>query len=229
MPVPPPDAGDDATDVTPRAVPGSNPVMQHRNLGRADLDEVVDAARQGDREAFDELVRRTHADTYSLARRLVTDPDDARDVTQEAYLRAFRSIKKFRGDAQFTTWMHRITANCASTHLGRRRRHRHDELDEEVAVTDQHPDRDPEAQADAALLRQRLEAAIDDLPPRLRAVVVLRDVYDLGHAEIAEELGISESAAKVRLHRARRKLRGVVFPTRSSAQPVHEEDEARAV
>jgi FixJ family two-component response regulator len=59
--------------------------------------------------------------------------------------------------------------------------------------------------ADVALLKERLEAAIADLPPRLRAVVVLRDVYDLNHAEIAEELGISESAAKVRLHRARRK------------------------
>ncbi|MBX3315135.1 MAG: sigma-70 family RNA polymerase sigma factor [Actinobacteria bacterium] len=221
---------DPSADVTLTVAPGSKTPMQHRSLGRADLEEVVDAARQGDRDAFDELVRRTHADTYSLARRLVSDPDDARDVVQEAYLRAFRSIRKFRGDAQFTTWMHRITANCASTQLGRRRRHRHDELDEEVAVTDTHPDRDPEAQADAALLRQRLEAAIADLPPRLRAVVVLRDVYDLGHAEIAEELGITESAAKVRLHRARRKLRGVVFPMRDEVMAVDEgEEQARAV
>ena len=97
-------------------------------------------------------------------------------------------------------------------------------------MTDTHPDRDPEAQADAALLRQRLEAAIADLPPRLRAVVVLRDVYDLGHAEIAEELGITESAAKVRLHRARRKLRGVVFPMRDEVMAVDEgEEQARAV
>jgi RNA polymerase sigma-70 factor (ECF subfamily) len=226
----PPEPPEVDHDVTVRVVAGSNASMQHRTLGRADLDEVVDAARQGDRDAFDELVRRTHADTYSLARRLVSDPDDARDVVQEAYLRAFRSIRKFRGDAQFTTWMHRITANCASTHLGRRRRHRHDELDEEVAVTDLNPERDPEAQADASLLRQRLEAAVADLPPRLRAVVVLRDVYDLGHAEIAEELGISESAAKVRLHRARRKLRSVVFPMRDEAPvELEEEDEARAV
>lgn len=208
---------------------GSEPTMQHRQLGRADLDEVVDAARRGDRSAFDELVRRTHAETYSLARRLVSDPDDARDVVQEAYLRAFRSIRKFRGDAQFSTWMHRITANCASTHLGRRRRHRHDELDEEVAVTDDNPDRDPEAHATTALLRQQLETAIADLPPRLRAVVVLRDVYDLSHADIAEQLGISESAAKVRLHRARRKLRGVVFPLRGEESEAHEEVQARAV
>ena len=180
-----------------------------------DLGVLVDAARAGDTEAFDELVRRTYATTYTLARRLVTDEDDARDVVQETYLRAFRGIRRFRADAQFTTWLYRITANCASTHLGRRRRHRHDELDEEVELADTKPEHDPAVAADAALLRQRLEAAVAELPPRLRAVVVLRDVYDLSHGEIAEQLGISESAAKVRLHRARRRLRVQVLPLAS--------------
>ena len=186
--------------------------MRYRSPTTADLDQLVEAARHGDHEAFEELVRRTHADTFALARRLVSDDDDAQDVVQEAYLRAFRSIKKFRGDAQFSTWLYRITANCASTHLGRRRRHHHDELDEEVAVPDPQPDHDPAAACEATLLRDRLEAAIAELPPRLRVVVVLRDIYDMNHAEIAEELDISESAAKVRLHRARRKLRTEVFP-----------------
>lgn len=180
--------------------------------GAADLDQLTDAARGGDHEAFDELVRRTHADTFTLARRLVSDEEDARDVVQEAYLRAFRSIRRFRGDAQFTTWLYRITANCASNQLGRRRRHRHDELDDEAVVPDLHPDHDPAAVADATSLRDRLEVAVAELPPRLRAVVVLRDIYELNHAEIADQLGISESAAKVRLHRARRKLRTQVFP-----------------
>lgn len=212
------------TDAPPS---GSYPAMPHRFTGRATDDELVDAARQGDRAAFEELVRRTHADLYNLARRLVSDPDDARDVVQDAYLRAYRSIRKFRGDAQFSTWMHRITANCAATHLGKRRRDRHDDLDEEVTVIDTDPERDPESQADLAALRGRLEAAIAELPPRLRAVVVLRDVYDFNHAEIAQELGISESAAKVRLHRARRKLRGQVFPLRSDRPD--EGEQARAV
>ncbi len=186
--------------------------MALTDLGTADLDQLVDAARHGDHPAFEELVRRTYAETYALARRLVSDDEDASDVVQEAYLRAFRSIRKFRGDAQFSTWLYRITANCASTHLGRRRRHRHDELDEEVTVPDNQPEHDPAIMADAALLRERLEVAIADLPARLRAVVVLRDIYDLNHAEIADQLGISESAAKVRLHRARRKLRTQLFP-----------------
>jgi len=177
-----------------------------------DVAHLVTAARDGDREAFDELVRVTYAESFTLALRLTGNEEDARDVVQEAYIRAFRGLSRFRGDAQFSTWMYRITANCASTHLGRRRRHHHHELDEEVAVPDPRPEHDPAAAAEASLLRDRLEAAIADLPPRLRAVVVLRDTYDMNHAEIADELGISESAAKVRLHRARRKLRTKVFP-----------------
>ena len=212
--------------VTLAAVGGSDRPMRLLHPPTAGLDDLVDAARGGEHRAFEELVRRTSADTFTLARRLVSDEDDARDVVQETYLRAFRSLGSFRGDAQFTTWLYRITANCASTHLGRRRRNRHEELDEEVDVADPTPEHDPAAAADAALLRQRLEAAIAELPPRLRAVVVLRDVYDLTHAEIGEQLGISESAAKVRLHRARRRLRTQVFPLpgeRPASTPAPEE------
>jgi RNA polymerase sigma-70 factor (ECF subfamily) len=213
--------------VTLQAVAGSDAAMRLPDPGSATVDELVDAARGGDHASFEELVRRTHADTYLLARRLVSDEEDARDVVQEAYLRAYRSIGRFRGDAQFTTWLYRITANCASTHLGRRRRHRHDELDEEVDVPEQRPDHDPVVVAEASALQRDLEAAIAQLPPRLRAVVVLRDIYDLSHAEVASQLGISESAAKVRLHRARRRLRTQVFPL-AGETPVDLEAEEHA-
>jgi RNA polymerase sigma-70 factor (ECF subfamily) len=193
-----------------------------------ELAALVASAREGDREAFDELVRLTYTDTYTLAYRLVGNEEDARDVVQEAYLRAYRGLGKFRGDARFTTWMYRITANCASTLLGRRRRHRHEALPEDVdvAAADLDATRDPQAQADASALRDRLSAAIEDLPPTLRAVVVLRDIYDLPHEAIAAELGISESAAKVRLHRARRRLREQLFPGRTGSGG---EERARAV
>ena len=188
-----------------------------------DLDEVVAAARGGDQHAFEELVRATHAEAYTLAYRLVGNEEDARDVVQDTYLRAFRGLKNFRGDAQFTTWLYRITANCANTHLSKRVRHRHDELDEDdPAIPDLDPSNDPVARADASVLRDRLTEALRELPPRLRAVVVLRDVYDLSHEDIAAELGISETAAKVRLHRARRRLRELVFPLRG-------EEDAHAV
>src|SRR5919106_5628091 len=107
--------------------------------------------------------------------------------------------------------MYRITANCAATQLGKRARHRHEELDDGAPFADRRPDHDPQLRADADDLRARLHAALDALPPRLRAVVVLRDVYDLSHESIAAELGITESAAKVRLHRARNKLRDQLF------------------
>jgi RNA polymerase sigma-70 factor (ECF subfamily) len=149
---------------------------------------------------------------YTLAYRLTGDEEDARDVTQEAYLRAYKGLRRFRGDARFSTWMYRITANCASTALAKRARNRHDQLDEEAVVADNRPEVDPEAMADAELLRDRVNSALEELPERLRAVVVLRDVYDLPHQAIADELGISEAAAKVRLHRARRRLRQRLFP-----------------
>ena len=197
-------------------MPRSNTVMP------TEVGELVAAAKAGDRAAFDELVKATYADTYTLALRLTHNTEDARDVVQEAYLRAYKGLKKFRGDAQFTTWLYRITANCAATHLGKGNRHRHEDLEDQSALADERPEADPEARADASLLRDRVSAALAHLPPRLRAVVVLRDVYDLPHEEIAQELGITEAAAKVRLHRARRQLRERLFPMRG-------EEEARAV
>lgn len=179
-----------------------------------DLAALVAAAQGGDRSAFDEVVRLTHAEAYTLAYRLTGNEEDAKDVVQEAYLRAYRGIKRFRGDAAFTTWLYRITANCAATQVTRRSRYRHEDLDDETMMADTRPETDPEARADAAVLRQRLQGALDTLPPRLRQVVILRDVYDLPHEAIASELGISEAAAKVRLHRARRRLREHLFPAR---------------
>ena len=96
---------------------------------RAEVDRLVAGAREGDRAAFDELVRRTYVDTYTLAMRLTANEEDARDVVQESYLRAWKGIKRFRGDAQFSTWLYRITANTSSSMTQRRSRNRADSLD----------------------------------------------------------------------------------------------------
>jgi RNA polymerase sigma-70 factor, ECF subfamily len=170
----------------------------------------VVSARRGDRGAFDELVRVTTADTYALAYRLTGHEDDARDVVQDAYLRAFKGLPRFRGDSQFSTWMYRITANCASTLLTRRARNRTEVLSDDDAVIDGRPEHDPELRMGAAEERAMLAAAVAELPWRLRQVIVLRDIYDLPHRSIAAELDISEAAAKVRLHRGRRRLREVL-------------------
>src|SRR4051794_22124748 len=169
-----------------------------------DLTELVVAARNGDQQAFEELVRVTYADTYTLAYRLMGDEEDARDVVQESYLRAWKGLPRFRGDAQFTTWMYRITANTAYTVVKRRRRHRAESLDAMLEdPIELRPGTQPEDAAESAALLERLAAGLDELPPKLRVLVVLKDIYGLSHEEIAEELGISVPAAKVRLHRGR--------------------------
>lgn len=177
-----------------------------------ELSDLVKAAREGDESAFRKLVEATYRDMYTLAIRLTGDEEDARDVTQEAYLKAHKGLANFRGDAKFSTWMYRITANCAATYVQRRSRHRHDQLLDDSSVIETRPEVDPEHYSDVIDLRSRLNAAIGELPPKLRSVVVLRDIYELPHEDIAEELGITVTAAKVRLHRARHRLRAEIFP-----------------
>jgi RNA polymerase sigma-70 factor, ECF subfamily len=174
--------------------------------------ELLAACRRGDPRAFEEVVRATYRQAYTQALRLVRDRQEAEDVTQEAYLRVYRGLAGFRGDARFETWLYRIVANVAVNHL--RRRGRFGELlaepDEERAEAT------PSAAwaagpADAVLHREALVAALATLSPGARAMVVLKDVYGLPAREIAEEFGLSEGAVKVRLHRARRRLKDLLF------------------
>lgn len=182
----------------------------------------MERARTGDTTAFEELVRITSPACYALALRLVGNEHDARDVMQDAYLRAFRGLRRFRGEAAFPTWLHRITVNCAASFLERRQKSSCDQLDdvdEAARLVEQRADGNPESAASTADDRERLVQALAELPVPLRLVVVLRDVYDLPHREIAKELGISQAAAKVRLHRARRRLRERLFDGRRPAPP----------
>lgn len=144
-------------------------------------------------------------------------------MVQDAYLRAYRGLRRFRGDAQFNTWLYRITANCAASHLARRSRHSTEPLTDDATVVDARPDHDPETRLGATEERARVAAAVAALPWPLRQVIVLRDIYDLPHRSIASELDISEAAAKVRLHRARRRLREVLDaggPAEHSGEPL---------
>jgi RNA polymerase sigma-70 factor, ECF subfamily len=174
------------------------------------LDELVAGARRGERTAFDELVRRTYVDTYTLAVRLTGNEEDARDVVQEAYLRAWKSIPRFRGDAAFTTWMYRITANASYTLVERRRRRRTTQLDDVDEPIDRRLDAQPDTLAESTAGLGELSAALEELPPALRTLVILKDVYGLSHEAIADELGISVAAAKVRLHRGRKRMREIL-------------------
>jgi len=166
--------------------------------------ELLAGCRRGDPRALEELVRRTHRRVYGLAYRLVRDPHEAEDVAQEAYLRMFQGLGGFREEARFETWMHRIVTNTAFNQL--RRRGRFGELVEDGALDVASAVRSEPSLAD----RDELERAMERLPAGQRIVLVLKDVYGLSCREIGHELGIEEGAVKVRLHRARKRLREVL-------------------
>lgn len=171
--------------------------------------ELISRAQAGDRAAFGELVSRHQHEVYALALRMTADRELAADVAQETLLRAWRALPKFRGDAALSTWLHRITVNTAWTHRRRAQRHRGVPLEEHAEVPDGSVT--PERAGELSELRDDLQLALARLSPGLRAVVVAKDVYGWRHDEVAEALGISVTAAKVRLHRARKKLKAMLW------------------
>lgn len=173
---------------------------------QSDGTELVVRARNGDRLAFTELVRLHQHEVFTLALHLVGDRELAADVAQETLVRAWKALPKFRGDAKFSTWLHRITVNTAHTARRRWWRLRSSPLDDKVESIAATGD-GPEDGGVGVDLRRRLLAALDELARPMRTVVVLKDIYDWSHAEIAEHLGITVTAAKVRLHRGRKRLR----------------------
>jgi len=156
---------------------------------------------------FDDLVSEHRGRVYSVALRVVSDPELAAEVVQETFIRAWRGLARFRGDSTVGTWLHRITVNTALTARKRAARTRGAPLDtvDEIAA-EPTVDADPERRGEMLDLRERLERALETLPPGQRAVVILKDVEGWSHTEIADRLDITESAAKVRLHRAHRRL-----------------------
>jgi RNA polymerase sigma-70 factor (ECF subfamily) len=169
---------------------------------------LVDRARTGDRAAFEELVRR-HADRlYAVVLRFVADDEEAQEVTQEAFLRAWRSIGRFEGRARFFTWLYRIGINEA-----KRRAARRPPAGREVSLDDEPipeaPDWSdaPQVRLEQGDLRRALERAIRALPPEYRAPLILRDIEGLSTREAAEVMELGEAALKSRLHRARLAVR----------------------
>lgn len=180
--------------------------MERERVELTEPQALVERARSGDRDAFGELVGIHQQEVYTLAVRLVRDRDEAADVAQDAFIRAWRAMPKFRGDAKFSTWLHRITVNTAWTHRTKQNRVRLDPLDSLVAEP-QATTLDPIRAGESVSIGPKIEAALGGLSYSIRSVVVLKDIYDWSHAEIAEHLDISVTAAKVRLHRGRKELR----------------------
>jgi len=163
---------------------------------------LLERARAGDPEAFIELTEPYRRQMYSVAARMVGHAD-AEDVVQDAFVRAFRSIGRFRGDASLSTWLIRITINLAIRHSNRHRRRATDSLD---VMEWEEPVADPPNSASALTVRD----AVAQLTPKLRAAVVLYYFEGLSLDEMAETLGINRGTAASRLHEARRRLRNAL-------------------
>jgi len=183
----------------------SNPYDSQKVEGEKEK-ELIARAQKGDRVAFAALVRTHQNEVYTLARRLVGDPHLASDVTQEALIRAWRALPSFRGEAQLSTWLHRITVNTAWTQKKRAKRHAGSSIDDLMELPAPAGPDHPEVAGENLELRGRLRVALDRLPEGQRQVVIMKDVYGWSHAEISKTMEISVTAAKVRLHRARARL-----------------------
>lgn len=173
---------------------------------------LVARAQAGDRDAFRQLVERYQGRAYAVAYALTGRRDEALDVVQEAFLKAFRTLATFRGDSAFYTWFYRIVLNVAID-LARRERPASPEGLEPLAGP---PGGDPAEQAYRAELRAAIVAALRTLPPEQRAVVVLREIEGLSYAEIAATLQVPIGTVMSRLFYARRKLRAALAPYRGA-------------
>ena len=168
--------------------------------------EYAERFQNGDRSAFDQIVRRHQKGMWHLVRRYVKRDADASDVTQLAFVRAFRGLASFRGAASVRSWLYRIAINCALSWL---RDHRHEEPTEiaDDVLTDANP-------APARLLGneqgRELRAAIEQLPPKQRLVLELRVFDDLSFKEVAELADCTENTAKVNFHYAVKRLRDIL-------------------
>jgi RNA polymerase sigma-70 factor, ECF subfamily len=188
--------------------------MPVSSLAGIDESQLVAQAREGDARAFSELVRRYEAKIFRLAQHITQNREDAEDVLQETFLKAYEHLDQFQGQSKFYTWIVRIAVNQSLMKLRRRRADKSVSLDEtidtgedtvirEIAAWDE----DPEQTFGREELGGILDSAIQELAPPYRSVFVLRDIEELSTEETAEALGLSIPAVKSRLLRARLQLR----------------------
>jgi RNA polymerase sigma-70 factor (ECF subfamily) len=170
--------------------------------------KLVQRAQRGDLRAFDLLVLKYQGRISALVSRYLSDPGDVEDVTQEAFIKAYRALERFRGDSAFYTWLYRIAANAAKNHLvAKRRRPRSDASIEDAEAFDEFglnsDSGSPEAIAMGDELVGVVDAAMQALPEELRAALTLRELEGLSYDGIAEVLGCPVGTVRSRIFRAR--------------------------
>lgn len=182
--------------------------------------ELVRLARQGDESAFALLVEQNQSRIYNLALRMTRNPDDAAELTQEAFLNAWRGLSKFQGESSFSTWLYRLTSNLCIDFL--RREKRRSGLSMTVSLDDEEEGRQadvpdgrfsPEQSAERREVQELIRAGLRSLSEEHRRVLVLRELDGLSYAEIAQLLGLEEGTVKSRIARARLALRKYLIAT----------------
>ncbi|MEO8028889.1 MAG: RNA polymerase sigma factor [Bryobacteraceae bacterium] len=175
---------------------------------------LVAAARQGDSEAFSQLVKQYERKIFRLAKNITQNDEDAEDVLQDAFLKAYEHLDDFQGNSKFYTWIVRIAVNESLMKLRKRKSDKTVPLDEPVETGEETVVREiavwegnPEDQYSSEELRDILDKAVEALKPVFRTVFILRDIEEMSTEETAEALGISVPAVKSRLLRARLQLR----------------------
>ena len=173
--------------------------------------EIIRSVLRGNVNDFEKLVTAYEKNVYSLALRMVGDPEDAADMTQETFIKAYRSLSSFRGDSKFSSWLYRIASNVCLDFLRSRSRHPQVSLsssDEDGRTAFELPDmsRNPEEQLMKKLSMEAVRRGLEQLPEQQRQILVLRELGGLSYAELAQTLGLEEGTVKSRIFRARKRL-----------------------
>lgn len=173
--------------------------------------EIIRSVLRGNVNDFEKLVTAYEKNVYNIALRMVGDPDDAADMTQETFIKAYRALSSFRGDSKFSSWIYRIASNVCLDFLRSRSRHPQVSLstvDEDDRATFELPDmrQNPEEQLMKKLGMEAVRRGLEQLPEQQRQILVLRELGGLSYAELAQTLGLEEGTVKSRIFRARKRL-----------------------
>ncbi len=199
------------------------PLTQERNRATGANPELtlVQRAQRGDEEAFSILFQTHRKRVYSVCLLMTKDVAEAEDLTQEAFLQVFRSVGSFRGDSAFSTWLYRVAVNTVLMKLRRRKAPPALSLDEPVSAESPSLRRDfgqPDMRLSGAVDRIALRRAIEELPEGCRKIFALHEVQGYQHHEIAELLNCSIGNSKSQLHKAKLKMRDLLFPKRKAVR-----------
>lgn len=174
--------------------------------------KIIEKVLGGDANAFEELVLKYEKTVYNLALRMVGDRDDASDMTQEAFIKAYGSLSSFRGDSKFSVWIYRITTNVCLDFLRSKSRKQQvsltvsDDDDEDAQLDIPDPSSTPEQQLIKKISMQSVEEGLKTLPDKQRQILVMRELGGMSYAEIGAALSLEEGTVKSRIFRARKRL-----------------------